>query len=148
MKYGNLIVFACLIIALMIFGCGSNESESSEKSSEPIRIACEVFYRPSEGMPLEAVSVITFVGGNDRQSAVFAAFSFEAIFQDDPYEGRVLSINITTPDKSNKITSQLYQFDRQNPLENQFIGGHGFTGLVYVFHPDSSAEMQYFCNLR
>jgi hypothetical protein len=33
-------------------------------------------------------------------------------------------------------------------LVNQFIGGHGFTGLVYVYHPSSDAELQYFCETR
>ena len=148
MKYKNLIVCACLITAFMISGCRSNASESSVMSSEPIRITCEVFYRPGAGMALEAAPEITFAGGNERQAVSYDSLSFEGVFQDDTYEGRALSINITAPQKSSKITSQLYQFDSLNPPENQFIGGHGFTGLVYVFDPESSAEMQYFCSYR
>ena len=29
-----------------------------------------------------------------------------------------------------------------------WFGGHGFTGLNYVFQPDSSAEMQFFCSVQ
>jgi hypothetical protein len=50
-------------------------------------------------------------------------------------------------DTGAEISRQLFQFDPQNPLENQFIGGHGFTGLNYLFHPDSAAEMQFFCGV-
>jgi hypothetical protein len=32
-------------------------------------------------------------------------------------------------------------------LRDQFIGGHGFTGLAYVFHPASGGEIQYFCGV-
>jgi hypothetical protein len=148
MKIGYLKIFTYLISVLLLSGCVASESESGSRSSEQIQITCEVFFRPSVGMPLEASPEISFEEGNERQSADFESLSFEAIFQDDPYEGRALKVNVTTLDQSKTVVSQLYQFDSQNPPVNQFVGGHGFTGLVYVFHPDSSAEMQYFCNLR
>jgi hypothetical protein len=43
---------------------------------------------------------------------------------------------------------QLYQFIPEAELRDQFAGGHGFTGLTYVHHPTSSAELQYFCQSR
>jgi len=73
---------------------------------------------------------------------------FQARFQDDQFEGRALSIAVTNLETGAEISRQLYQFDPQNPPENQFIGGHGFTGLHYVYHPGSEAEMQYFCSVR
>jgi hypothetical protein len=44
-----------------------------------------------------------------------------------------------------ELARGLYQLDPVGGLDDQFIGGHGFTGLAYVFHPDSGAEIQYFC---
>ncbi|HUV93017.1 MAG TPA: hypothetical protein VMV80_08020 [Anaerolineales bacterium] len=32
--------------------------------------------------------------------------------------------------------------------QNQFIGGHGFTGLNYSYQPDSGAELQYWCAVK
>jgi hypothetical protein len=148
MKNGYLKILTVLICITLLTGCGAGKSETVIKSSEQIRITCEVFFRPSAGTPLEASPELSFEGGNKRQSVDFESLSFEAIFQDDPYEGRALKINISTLDGRKTVVSQLYQFDSQNPPINQFVGGHGFTGLVYVFHPDSAAEMQYFCNLR
>ena len=43
------------------------------------------------------------------------------------------------------LSRTLYQLSRQQPLQNQFDGGHGFTGLVYVRAPTSAAELQYWC---
>ena len=73
--------------------------------------------------------------------------AFEAFYQDDEFEGRALSIVVVDLETGQEILRQLYQFDPQNPVENMFIGGHGFTGLNYVFHPGSNAEMQYFCSV-
>ena len=97
---------------------------------------------------MEAAPLIIFPEGNDRIVNQFETMVFEAQFQDDEYEGRALSIAVTNLDSGNEITRQLYQFDPQNPVENQFIGSHGFTGLNYVFQPDSSADMQFFCSLK
>jgi hypothetical protein len=148
MKPRYILLFVIIFILLLASGCGSDDASSKGGTADPLNVTCEVFYRPDAGMPLEAAPEITFSGGNQWGSAEFERLTFEARFQDDQYEGRALSISITTPDNGDVLTSQLYQFDSKNPPQNQFIGGHGFTGLVYVYHPDSSAEMQYFCNLR
>lgn len=44
--------------------------------------------------------------------------------------------------------AQLYQMPRTEPIRNQFVGDHGFTGLNYVYHPTTRAEMQYLCLAR
>jgi hypothetical protein len=97
---------------------------------------------------LEPAPLITFAGGNDQKVHEFETMAFEARFQDDPHEGRALSIVITELESGDELTRQLFQFDHQNPVENQFIGGHGFTGLNYIFETDSTAEMQFFCGLK
>lgn len=43
-----------------------------------------------------------------------------------------------------RITSHLYPFDEEG-ISNQ--AGLGFTGLVYVFHPTTSAQIQYECRV-
>ena len=73
---------------------------------------------------------------------------FEAWFQDDEYEGRALSIVVVNIETDAEIIRQLYQFDSQNPVKNQFMGGHGFTGLNYVFKPKATDEIQYYCSVE
>ena len=52
-----------------------------------------------------------------------------------------LHLQIYDAESGNSITSVLYQFGE--PPENRFDGGHGFTGLHYVYHPESEAELQF-----
>jgi hypothetical protein len=91
---------------------------------------------------------------NDREVELetslhnFENMVFEGWFQYDPFVGCALSIAVANLETRDEISRQLYQFDPQNPVLNQFIGGHGFTRLNYVFHPDSPAEMQYFCSVK
>lgn len=41
--------------------------------------------------------------------------------------------------------SVLYQLD--GTPQNEFAGGHGFTGLHYVRHPDLDETFQFFCQV-
>ena len=134
-----------LLFSVLVASCAAGGNEASPGVSG--EIVCEVFYRPTAGQGLEAAPFATFTSGNDRQERQFQDMTFEASFQDDEFEGRALSIVVADLDSGEEIARQLYQFDLQHPVENQFIGGHGFTGLVYVFHPTSAAEMQYFCHV-
>lgn len=71
-----------------------------------------------------------------------------AHYQDDQFEGRTLVIAVNAVDTERQLNGQLYQMDRQQGTRNQFVGGHGFTGLAYVYHPESQAELQYFCDVQ
>ena len=143
MKTRMTIIALILLISFLTVGC-SRAGTSSETST----IVCEVFYRPTAGQGIKAAPQMTFTGGNAQQSQEFENMAFEARFQDDQFEGRALYIVVTDLETGAELTRQLYQFDAENPVENQFIGGHGFTGLNYVFHPHSSAEMQFFCHVQ
>ena len=125
---------ACItILILFISGCASLQTAGEADAPVDGTIVCEVFYRPSVGTGFESAAPIHFSEGNDQKVHTFKTMTFEAQFQDDEYEGRALSIAVTNLENGAEITRQLYQFDSQNPVENQFIGGHGFTGLVDVF---------------
>jgi len=141
-------IICLLLMAFIISACSNPENPSKGQASIDGDIICEVFYRPDAGMGLEAAPQITFTGDNDLQERLFETMTFESRYQDDEFEGRTLSIAVINPQNGAEITRQLYQFDPLNPVENQFIGGHGFTGLNYVFQTDSSAEMQFFCSLK
>ena len=110
----------------------------------PITIECQVFYRAS---PSEAFqeSATTLGPGNGSHKEEFGDLTFSATFLDDPGEGPALSLVVSDATSQNEITRQLYQINRAQGLHDQFVGGHGFTGLNYVFHPTTSAELQDFC---
>ena len=59
-----------------------------------------------------------------------------------------LRISVTANDTQAEVVSQLYQLSLTEPVRNQFSGDHGFTGLSYVYHPTSRAEVQYTCKAQ
>jgi hypothetical protein len=107
-------------------------------------LECQVFYRASPG---EQFQESAHVLGPETSSGTetFEDLALRAQFVDDPGEGPALSLVVSDATSAEEIVRQLYQIDPATGLANQFIGGHGFTGLNYVFHPASGAELQYFC---
>lgn len=113
----------------------------------PAAIACQVFYRPSTASSLEGTT-ITLEEATPRETISYAEVTFHAHYTVDQGEGRSLAVFIADADSGEEIVRQLYQIDSQKGLDNQFVGGHGFTGLAYFYHPTSEAELQYFCEAR
>jgi hypothetical protein len=142
---GLALVFVLMLVSLL--ACTPGEDMLGGRESVALEIECQVFYRPSVGQSPGDGTVIDLVGHGDRGTSEYTDMVFDAQFNDDPGEGPSLVISVTAKDSGDQILRQLYQIDRAKGLQNQFIGGHGFTGLVYVYHPASSAELQYFCGV-
>lgn len=113
----------------------------------PAAIECQVFYRPSIPNSLEGTT-ITLEEDHARETISFAEMTFQAQYTVDQGEGRSLSILVADAGTGEEIVRHLYQIDSAKGLSNQFVGGHGFTGLAYFYHPTSTAELQYFCQAR
>lgn len=66
---------------------------------------------------------------------------------DSDYEGQSISITVQPLDDDGAALAGgmtvLYQLD--GAPRNEFIGGHGFTGLHYVRHPEQDETFQFFC---
>lgn len=138
------------LLALLVTAtaCGSTAEEagSGQTGTIPDSVSCEVFYRPAPGASF-ADSTLTLSTAGDRQSLAFEDMAFAATLVSDVGEGQSLSIVVSDSKTGAELTRGLYQFDPQAGLQDQFIGGHGFTGLAYVFHPASDSEVQYFCGV-
>jgi hypothetical protein len=132
-----------LTIIVLATGCGAS-GPTGPQPAGPITIECQVFYRASAGEGFQE-SIINLGPGNGTHSEGFDELTFSAQYMDDPGEGPSLALAVSDAGVEREISRQLYQIDRSRGLANQFIGGHGFTGLNYVFRPSSSAELQYFC---
>jgi hypothetical protein len=148
MKISVKITFTILLITMMIAACKGAGSDVGNQPEDSGTIVCEVFYRQGAEQSFEPAPPITFSGRTEKGFHEFETMAFEAWFQDDEFEGRALSIVIVDLETDREIARQLYQFDPQNPVENQFIGGHGFTGLNYVFKSKSTDEIQFFCSIE
>jgi hypothetical protein len=149
MKHSKRLVLAGLLIGVtvLLVGCSPSPEEAGGQSVVPVSIDCRVFYRPSATESLSE-SAITLTTNGDHEVIEFDDMEFNAQYWDDQFEGRSLLISVASPDTGDGVVRQLYQMDRGKSLINQFIGGHGFTGLIYVYHPSSTAELQCFCEAR
>jgi hypothetical protein len=137
-----------LLAALFtLAACGStagDRASGGEVGELPDTVSCEVYYRTAAGMPLEGTTLTLSTAG-DREMLDFDDLRFEATLLSDAGEGQSLAIVVTNAIGGSELTRGLYQFDPQQGLVDQFVGGHGFTGLAYVYHPTSTSELQYFC---
>jgi hypothetical protein len=145
-KMNRWIWIVLLIVLVILTACGTTaeESNGNQAGTMPDDVSCEVFYRPAAGAPFEE-SMLTLSTAGDQGSLTFEDMGFEATFLSDAGEGKSLSIVVTDLVAGDELTRGLYQLDPQAGLRDQFIGGHGFTGLAYVYHPNVGSEMQYFC---
>ena len=132
------------LVSLAACGLAADESNGGPAGTIPDNVSCEVFYRPTAGAPFEE-STLSLATDGDQGASDFDDIRFQATLLSDVGEGKSLSIAVTDLAAGAELTRQLYQFDLVQGLRDQFIGGHGFTGLVYVFHPTSGSELQYFC---
>jgi hypothetical protein len=113
---------------------------------------CSLYYRQSnEAGPsdsdddpkLHFSETIVALSPGEQKSADFGALTFRASASADQFEGGALNLLVVAGDKM--VASWLYQFAPDKPPENQFAT-HGFTGLVYLTHPQSGGDYQLFCH--
>jgi len=133
------------IVALVI-GCSPSPVVTRGQAVAPTSIECQVFYRSSLAEAPSDGTMIRLTTNNAHEVVEFENLVFTAQHLDDQFEGRSLVLSVTAT--GNQVMRQLYQIDGEKGLSNQFQGGHGFTGLGYVYHPTSPAELQYFCQAR
>ena len=132
---------------LLLVGCQNTstgtEADSPDRASE---IVCYTAYRASSGVPIEAEESIMFSDKDEQGSLSFSDLDFHAQYgAGEQNRERNLRLRVTATSIKDELTSQLYQFPLESGPQNQFVGGHGFTGLSYVYHPVSGAELQFWC---
>lgn len=138
--------FIVLLIVFMLAACGDASDNEVVKADT---IVCTAAYRSSVSSPIVGEESLTFEEADAEQSLTFSDLVFHAAY--DMGEGdneRSLRTWVTAIDESITYNSQLYQLPLDSGPANQFIGGHGFTGLNYTYHPTSAAELQFWCESR
>ena len=138
-------VILTTFLSLILAGCNTPSSGDSIAFSS---VDCHVFYRATAGEGISESPTLSLSTDGDMEFVQFEDIGFRAVFLADEFEGQSLSIVITNMENQQELTRSLFQIDQEKGLSNQFIGGHGFTGLGYVFHPTSDTELQYFCEAR
>lgn len=132
-----------ILVGLLLTACGSKGEAAVPKAET---ITCTAAYRSSVEVGIEQEEIVTFTDKGDEQSATYADMIFHATYSTGEADNeRALRVWVTDGGGTTVYQSTLYQLPIDSGPQNQFIGGHGFTGLNYSYAPDSSAELQYWC---
>ena len=83
---------------------------------------------------------------------VFRVYLFDEYVSDESgnrFDRVGIKIWVLLPDEGDELLGVLYQdieiLDATAAVES---GGHGFTGLHYVYNPTSRAELQFWCEAK
>lgn len=116
----------------------------------PLTIDCLVAYRSSVTVTIDQEEVLTLSASEGGKEIIFDYLEFHAQYwsgEEAPLE-RGLKAWVTSAGSDDDLAAQLYQLSRTELPRNRFLGEHGFTGLSYVYHPSSRAELRYACKAR
>ncbi|MCG8350254.1 MAG: hypothetical protein MI924_21010 [Chloroflexales bacterium] len=132
----------CAVLRLALFGL----SACGRPSGAPHPLTCHTAYRSNVTVAIQREDTVNLSElAATPVTLNYADLTFHAqYFGEPPFAIPALDLFVTLPNQEGRLMSVLYQFPRATPA-NQFIDGHGFTGLHYVYHPISGAELQFWC---
>ncbi|MCB9007309.1 MAG: hypothetical protein H6656_08125 [Ardenticatenaceae bacterium] len=130
-------------MVLILAACGGGGETAVPAKAQ--QISCTAAYRSSVQVGIEREETLTFTDADAEQSVAFADLIFHAAYHTGAADNeRNLRVWVTDSN-DDLLHATLYQLETSSGPQNQFVGGHGFTGLTYSYHPTSGAEMQFWC---
>ncbi len=130
---------AIMVMLLGLTACSDGKGRASS-------IICSTAYRVSQTEPLTEVDHLRFADEDSTQSMPYIYLELHGQYRTGAQDGeRALRLWVTPTGEQGVIVSQLFQLAVDSGPDNQFVGGHGFTGLSYAYDPVSGAELQYWC---
>ncbi len=135
-----------------MFGCSQpTASTPTPDPIGPVTITCPTFYRSTVTVPNEQRENIVLTFQDEQNNVVeYPDLMFHAqLFRENRVDAGSLKVWVTLPDDKHELMAALYQF-REMPYTYAYSmeGGHGFTGLHYVYNPTSQAELQFWCEAK
>jgi hypothetical protein len=153
-------VLPALVLVFGLSGCARGSSgpdAAADMSGTPSEgaggsIHCTYAYRltnvASEGTPPSALELeerALDVGPEEAASETLGQLTLSARYDASQFEGNSFSLTVSAAEA--QVLAVLFQFGSGLP-QNQFAGGHGFTGLLYFTHPTAGGDYQAFCEVR
>ena len=157
--YSMLLRYVCLLtIACSCFACSQPAPPTPTPTNQkPTSIDCHAFYRTGVN-EMDGWTRNLILTRNDNQKTVeFPDLTFrvnlleEHVSDESGNSSRNVGIKIWVflPGEGDELLGLLYQ-DIEIPHATAYVaaGGHGFTGLHYVYNPASRAELQFWCKAK
>ena len=134
-------IFWGMVLVLAACGVGGETAVPAKAQ----QISCTAAYRSSVQVGIEREETLTFTDADAEQSVAFADLLFHAAYHTGAADNE-RNLRVWVTDSNDDLMhATLYQLETDSGPQNQFVGGHGFTGLTYSYHPTSGAEMQFWC---
>ena len=142
----------CLVLLIVLFLTACGGAETAVPKTETI--SCTAAYRGSVEQGIEREETILFSDTDSEQSIPFTDMIFHAAYsagEADNERNLRIWVSGASPSLNTSVGetavyhATLYQLPINSGPQNQFVGGHGFTGLNYSYQPDSGAELQFWC---
>jgi len=152
------------LVASLLVGCdasagsvddtrGPQDDALLPEQVVPVTLRCQFFYRESnEPGPGESdddpkfvhTEKVLSVAAGQQNEVTLGKVTLRAAQNGEKAAGG--AFNIFASADGRQLASWLYQFDLADPPRDQFVGGHGFTGLVYLTHPTAGGDYQFMCS--
>jgi hypothetical protein len=135
---------SCLLVVALLAACAGGEPGLPGTSGTLAGLVrCTYAYRQSnEQAGLQLEERVLRVAADQKASETLGRLTFSVEFRTSEQESDTISLSAA--DGSTSVLSILYQLPSGLP-QNQFSGGHGFTGLLYFKHPIAGGDYQAFC---
>jgi hypothetical protein len=138
-----------LALGLVLLAVRCQPVVSALTASQPLVIDCHITSHSTTSIEGQTEAATVSLSLDDENEMVaFESFEFHAQFDDEPVDGRVLTISILNPESGDPLLKQVYLLQRATHPQNQFRQGHGFTGLSHTYTHDASREITFFCEAR
>lgn len=146
------LLLICSVATFFSSGEAPARDRGRAKEKESVDVTCHFAYRTSTRvgrMDEKKIRVTIRVSDEgieeiarvvEPEKAEFKSVRVEVLHQDNS-----LIVRVYDKASGRMIVSSLFQFGTE--LRNQFHGGHGFTGLNYVYHPKDESELQFWCSV-
>ncbi len=138
-------------IACLVFGCSQPTMLTRTPSPKaPASVTCSTFYRSSVTVSNEQQANIILTFQDEQKVVEYPDLMFHAqLFRENREEAGSLKVWVTLPGDKHELMAVLYQFlEMPYTYTYSMEGGHGFTGLHYVYNPTSQAELQFWCEAK
>lgn len=137
---------ALLRLLLVVAIAASVSACTSDDGARASSIVCSTAYRVSQSEQLTGVDTMTFQDEDTTLSMPYIYLELHGTYTAGRADGeRALRLWVTPTGEDRELVVQLFQFPEDDGPTDQFVGGHGFTGLTYAFDPVTGAELQYWC---
>lgn len=138
------------VLSLALVACSTSEDPAGTdvpggEGAADGTIRCTYAYRASNEEPgLQLEERVLQVAAEERVDELLGQLTLTVGYDIAESDSNTFNLTVTAGDTN--VFAILYQLGQRLP-QNQFVGGHGFTGLLYFRHPTAGGDYQAFCEV-